>query len=297
MHKLMITIFLLFFSSSVHAADGHHSSTTVTTIQLTDSIYVLQGKGGNVGVLIGADGVLMIDGDYADMFDQVDAAVDALSQSEIKFMINTHWHGDHTDNNEKFGQEAVIVAHENVRKRLSTKQVVELFNMVSEPKPEHALPSITFEQSMSFHFNGQTIDIIHFPQSHTDGDSVIFFREANVVHVADLLFNGFYPFVDVGTGGSVENLINSVDELINMIPADAKIIPGHGPMATLDDLKAYHQMLVEVLAIVQERIADGKSLEEIQEMSLPESITSVWADGFLSTDVWLGIVYNSINNK
>ena len=295
MKKIILFLGLVLLSTAipVEGTDGEKGGPGVKTIPISDSIYVLQGKGGNIGVSVGEDGVLVVDGDYQEMITDIQAAIDALSESPIKFLINTHWHGDHTGGNEALGQEAMIVAHKNVRRRLSTRQVVELFNMVSEPKAKSGLPVITFDESVTLHFNNEEIDVIHYANAHTDGDGVVFFKGSNVVHLGDLFFNGMYPFIDLGSGGDVEGYMNTVESLIKRIPSDAVIIPGHGPVADLEDLKAFHRMLMDVTTIVKGYIQAGKSLEEVHKADLPKEITSVWGKGFLSTDVWLSIVYDS----
>jgi cyclase len=214
----------------------------------------------------------------------------------LRFILNTHWHGDHTGGNVVFGPEAPIIAHDNVRKRLATEQKLEVFKMTTPASPKEALPVITFDQSLSVHFNGEDIRAIHFPHGHTDGDSVIFFTNSNVVHLGDDFFAGRFPFVDLESGGSVEGLIKNIGELITKIPPTAKLIPGHGPISTLDDLKNYHRMLVQTTDIVRQKIAAGKTLDQIKTEGLPDE-WKPWGTGFIKTDLWIETIYKSISHR
>ena len=267
----------------------------IKTLEVAKSIYMLEGKGGNIGVSIGEDGILIVDDKFSHLVGKIRASLSKLSKGKLEFILNTHWHGDHTGGNEAFGGEATIIAHNNVRKRLSSKQTVKLFNMVSEPHPKVALPVITFDQSLSVHFNGEEIKLIHFSKGHTDGDSVIFFTESNVVHLGDHFFNGMYPFIDLDSGGNVEGFITNIEKLLTLIPKGAKIIPGHGPLADIGDLKDFHAMLLETSAIVTRAISQNKSLEEIQKEGFPEEIINKWSKGALTTEQWIEIIYRSFS--
>lgn len=257
---------------------------------------MLEGAGGNIGVSVGTDGILIVDDQFAPLADKIRASLKTLGQGKLRFILNTHWHGDHTGGNAAFGQETTIVAHDNVRKRMSTEQRSVFFNSTTPASPKEALPVITFDQSLTVHFNGEEIRAIHFPNGHTDGDSVIFFTASNVVHLGDDFFSGSFPFVDLDSGGSVEGLTKNVGELITKIPAGAKLIPGHGPISTIDDLKAYHRMLVETTTIVRDKIAVGKTLAQIKSEGLPPEWNS-WGTGFIKTDQWLELVYRSLTAK
>jgi Zn-dependent hydrolases, including glyoxylases len=256
---------------------------------------MLQGRGGNVGVSIGADGVLIVDDDFAQVAPKIAEALKTLAGTERpRFVLNTHWHGDHTGGNAFFGKDSLIIAHANVRRRMSVESVVR-GNKVP-PAPAEALPIITFEQSISIHFNGEEIRVIHLPNGHTDGDSMIFFTKSNVVHMGDQFFNGRFPFIDTDSGGSVQGLMKNIAEVIRQIPADAKIIPGHGSPATLDDLKAYNQMLIETVDAVQKGMIAGKTLEGLKKDGLPEKYKS-WGSGFINTDTWIETIYKSLSAK
>ena len=272
--------------------------TEVDIIPITDSIYMLKTNGSaNIGVCVGDDGVFMIDDKFASSADAIKTALAKISDKPLSYILNTHWHNDHTGGNEVFGKETVIIAHDNVRTRLSTRQELKVLNRIYEPKPEHALPVITFDSAMTFYFNGEQIKIEHFSPSHTDGDSVVFFTNSNVVHTGDLYFNGWYPFIDLNAYGSVQGMIASVNKLIGMLPSDVKIIPGHGPLSGLDDLKSFRDMLVTTSTIVKTAMDQGKSLDEIKAAGLPEEIDSVWGQAFLNADKWIELIYGSYTQE
>jgi glyoxylase-like metal-dependent hydrolase (beta-lactamase superfamily II) len=257
---------------------------------------MLQGSGGNIGVSVGPDGVLIVDDQFAPLADKIKAALKSLNEGRLKFILNTHWHGDHTGSNAVFGPEATIIAQTNVRKRLSTEQKSEFFKSTTPASPKEAWPVITFDNSLSVHFNGEEIRAIHFPQGHTDGDSIIFFTTSNVIHLGDDFFAGRFPFVDLESGGSVQGLTKNIADLIPKVPAGAKLIPGHGPISSVEDLKTYHHMLVTTTEIVRKRIAEKKTLDQVKAEGLPAEWQS-WGTGFIKTDLWLEIVYRSLTAK
>ncbi|HXQ72479.1 MAG TPA: MBL fold metallo-hydrolase [Pyrinomonadaceae bacterium] len=297
--KLALVALLLFVTIPVHKKHRQEpdwSKVQIKSTKIAGNVYMLEGAGGNIGVSVGPDGILIVDDQFAPLADKIRASLKTLGQGKLRFILNTHWHGDHTGSNAAFGPEATIVAHDNVRKRLSTEQRSEFFKSTTPASPKEALPVITFDQSLTVHFNGEEIRAIHFPNGHTDGDSVIFFTTSNVVHLGDDFFAGRFPFVDLESGGSVEGLTKNIGELITKIPADAKLIPGHGPISTLDDLKAYHRMLVETTTIVRDKIAAKKTLDQIKSEGLPAEWNS-WGTGFIKTDLWLEIVYRSLTAK
>lgn len=250
--------------------------------------------GGNIGVSVGEDGILIVDDKLAPLADKIRAALKEVGSGQLQFILNTHFHGDHTGSNLVFGPEATIIAHTNVRKRLMNEQTV--LGRKRPPLPKQAWPVITFDDSVSVHFNGEEIKAIHFPAGHTDGDSVIFFTRSNVVHMGDELFAGRFPFVDLPNGGDVGGLIRNIEAVISQLPADVQIIPGHGPVSTLDDLKAYHRMLLETTEIVRQRMSVGKTLEEIKTEGLPEK-WKPWGAGYITTDSWLETLYESLSRN
>lgn len=295
---MIIGLFALCFTT-LSAHSGYNSDEAVQDVQvkttkLTDSIYLLQGRGGNIAALVGMEGILIVDDDYKAVSEKLRDALKDLGSATPKFILNTHWHGDHTEGNYMFGKDAVIVAHVNVRKRLLDPP--EIFGQKTPAYPIFALPIVTYTDTMSLNFDGEELKLVHFPAGHTDGDTVVFFTKSNVVHLGDDFFLNSFPFVDLVSGGSVQGLTNNVATLIKQIPSDAKIIPGHGGMGTLEDLKAFHQMLVDTSKIVQDEMKAKKSLAEIKKAGFPEKYKS-WGAGFIKSDSWAEIVYNSYSRK
>ena len=295
MKKFLLLTVVLVCAISAHAQTDF-SKVEIKATKVAGNVYMLQGSGGNIGVSVGDDGLLIVDDQFAPLADKIRAALKGLADKKLRFILNTHWHGDHTGGNVAFGPEATIIAHDNVRKRLATEQKSAVFNSTTPASPKEALPVITFNDSLSVHFNGEDIRAIHFPHGHTDGDSVIFFSAWNVVHLGDDFFAGRFPFVDLESGGSVEGLVKNIGELIGKIPADAKLIPGHGPISTLDDLKSYHRMLQQTTEIVRGKITAGKTLDQIKTEGLPAE-WAPWGTGFIKTDRWVETIYKSLTAK
>jgi cyclase len=287
---------IIFLCASHAHAQQDFSKVEIKVEKVAGNVYMLQGSGGNIGVSVGSDGILIVDDQYAPLADKIKAALKTLSEGKLKFVLNTHWHGDHTGGNVVFGPEAPVIAHDNVRKRLSTEQRMEAFKTTVPASPKEALPVITFGQSLTVHFNGEEIRVIHFPQGHTDGDSVIFFTGSNVVHMGDDFFAGRFPFVDLGSGGTVEGLAKNIGEILGKLPTGVKLIPGHGPISTADDLKLYHRMLVETTGVVRKKMAAGKTLAQIRTEGLPEE-WKPWGTGFIKTDVWIETIHTSLSKK
>ena len=275
-------------------AQQDFSKVEMKVVPVSGNIYMLQGAGGNIGVSAGPDGILIVDDQYAPLAEKIRAALKGINPGKLKFVVNTHWHGDHTGGNATFGPEAPVIAQENVRKRLSTEQ--HPMGETVPASPAEALPVITFENAVSVHFNGEEIRVIHYPHGHTDGDSVIFFTKSNVVHMGDDFFLGRFPFVDLSSGGSVQGMTENVGKVLAKIPADAKVIPGHGNLSNVEGLKAYHDMLVQTTAIVQKQIKAGKTLEQIQATGLPDQWKE-WGSGFIKTNLWIETIYNSLTKK
>lgn len=272
------------------AAQTDFSEVEIEATHVAGNVYRLEGAGGSMGVSVGPDGLLLVDDQFASLAGKIKAALGKLGEGKLEFVLNTHWHGDHTGGNTTFGQIAPIIAHDNVRRRLSTTQ--EVRGRAVEPLPPEGLPVITFEDSVKIHFNGEEIRVVHLPHAHTDGDSVVFFTGSGVVHMGDILFSGRFPFVDLEAGGSVAGLITAIEDLLPRIPEEAKIIAGHGPLSTKKDLESYLDMLVKTTAIIRERMAAGQSLEKIQETGLPEE-WAAWSWRFIDTATWIEIVYKS----
>lgn len=244
------------------------------------SVYMLEGAGGNIGVSVGPDGTLVIDDQFAPLAPRIMAAIEAIDGDHPRVVINTHYHGDHTGSNAFFGEKAVIVAHDNVRVRL-----------LNEDLPRSALPIVTFDDRVRMHFNDDEIDIVHLPRGHTDGDSIVWFKSANVVHMGDHFFAGAFPYVDVDAGGTVDGLVANIERVISQIPADARIIPGHGALGTVVDLG----LAVDTIRMTQERVrqavADG-TINELVETGFGAELES-WGAGFIDAERWIGIVQAS----
>ena len=289
---------LLASSVFAHGDNSHFANkqdVTVRTTKITGNVYLLQGRGGNVGAINGPEGILIIDDDYKAVSEKLRDALKELGSPTPRYILNTHWHGDHTEGNDLFGKAgSVIIAHTNVRKRLLDPPVI--FGQKTPPYVSHALPLMTYTQSMSMHLNGEEIKLVHYPNGHTDGDTVVFFVKANVVHFGDHFFVNRFPFVDLDSGGNVQGLINNIAAMIATIPADAKLIPGHGPLATMDDLKAYHRLLVESTTLIQDQMKAGKTLEQITEAGLPAKFSEA-GSGFIKTPMWIQIVHRSYSMK
>jgi len=294
--KTILALVMLLTLSVLAVAQDDFSKVEIKATKISGNVYMLEGAGGNIGVSVGTDGILIVDDQFAPLAEKIRAALKTLGDGKLKFILNTHWHGDHTGGNAQFGREAPIIAHDNVRKRLSTEQRSELFKQTTPASPKEALPVITFDQSLSVHFNGEEIRVIHFPHGHTDGDSVIFFTTSNVVHLGDDFFAGRFPFVDLESGGSVQGLTKNIADIIPKIPTGAKLIPGHGAISTVDDLKVYHRMLVETTAYVEQKMAAKKSLDQIKKEGLPAEWKS-WGEGFIKTDAWIELLYRSLSMK
>jgi cyclase len=292
--RALLTALLMCSYPLVSPAQTDFSKVEIKATKVAGNIYMLEGAGGNIGVSVGHDGILIVDDQFAPLADKIKAALKTLGDGKLKFILNTHWHGDHTGGNAAFGSEAPIIAQTNVRKRLSEGATI--LGQEVKPAPKEALPVITFDQSLSVHFNDEEIRVIHFPHGHTDGDSVIFFTNSNVVHMGDDFFSGRFPFVDLVSGGDVEGVTKNVGDIIGRLPAGVKIIPGHGPISTIDDLKLYHRMLLETTEVVRKKMAAGKPLDQIKAEGLPEEWKS-WGTGFIKTDAWIEIVYKSLAAK
>jgi cyclase len=304
MRKLAATLAALcLYAAHTGAHGGGHghldpqddlSKVEIKTTKVAGNVYMLEGAGGNIGVSAGADGVLIVDDQFAPLAEKIRAAFKPLGTGRLRFVLNTHYHGDHTGSNAAFGAEAPIVAHANVRKRLASGARV--LGQEVKPAPKEALPVITYDTTVSVHFNGEEIRVVHYPAGHTDGDSVVFFTASNVIHMGDDFFAGRFPFVDVDNGGSVEGLARNVADIVSKAPAGVKIIPGHGPLSTVEDLRAFHAMLTETTEIVRARLRSGRTLEQAKAEGLPDKWKD-WGAGFIKTQDWIELVYRSLQKN
>jgi glyoxylase-like metal-dependent hydrolase (beta-lactamase superfamily II) len=252
--------------------------------KVADGIHVIRGRGGNIGVSVGDDGVFMIDDQFAPVTDKLRELIAGVSDKPIRFLLNTHFHGDHTGGNENLGSAGVtIFAHDNVRARL-----------LSQGASKAALPVVTFNDTTTFHMNGQTIHVFYAPGAHTDGDTMIHFREANVIHMSDTYFNGFYPFIDVRSGGSLEGTLAAVEAVLALANESTTIIPGHGPVSNRAELIAYRDMLIGARAGIAPMIADGKSVEEVVAAKPTAALDAKWGGGFLNPERFVRIIYAAL---
>jgi cyclase len=268
-------------------AQQDFSRVQIKSTRVAGNVHMLEGQGGNIGVSTGPDGLLIVDDQFAPLAEKIDAALQKLEAGgPLKFVLNTHWHGDHTGGNAFFGRKGSIIAHANVRKRLAGKS----------DTPKEALPVITQEEGLSVHFNGEEIRMVPFGPGHTDGDSMIHFTKSGVVHMGDQFFNGRFPFIDLASGGSVEGYVKNVENALQKISDETQIIPGHGPLATKKDLKAFHEMLIETTGIIRKAIAEGKSLEQVKAAGFPEKYKE-WGTGFINHSRYIEIVYNNLKGK
>jgi cyclase len=286
---------LWILASTASAEDKQDfSKVQIKATKVAGQVYVIEDataefSGGNVGVSVGPDGIALIDDKFAPLAPKLEAALRTVSDKPVRFVINTHYHGDHTDGNAVFGQKSTVIAHENTRKRMAASKD-------QPPIPPSALPVITFEDKLSVHLNGEDIRAIHVPSGHTDTDVVIFFTKSNVVHMGDDFFNGMFPFIDVDGGGSVKGMIANVQKLLEQIPADAKIIPGHGPIATTKELRAFLTMLQGTSAIVEAGIKAHKTADQLKKEKALAKFDS-WAHGFFKADDFIDLLYKDLSRK
>jgi cyclase len=297
MRKVFLAVIVFAFCCALFLlGQGQDFSKVEMKVQkVAGSVYMIQGAGGNIGASVGDDGIVMVDDEFLPLADKIEAALKGITDKPVKVVLNTHWHGDHTGGNPHFGEKAPIVAQENVRKRLITGGKTKFGE--TRPAEKSALPIITFEENVSVHLNGEDIKAIHFPNGHTDGDSVIFFTQSNVVHMGDDFFNGgMFPFIDIDSGGSVQGVIAGDEKVLAEVPDDVKIIPGHGPLATKDDLRKFVQVLKECSAAVEAGIKKGKTLDQLKQEKVLAKWDS-WGQSFIKTDVFIEILYDSLKNK
>ena len=275
------------------AAQRGFDDVTIKSTEVGDGVYMLEGAGGNLGLVTGADGAFLIDDQFAPLTEKITTAIAAVSDSPVEFVVNTHWHGDHTGGNENFGKSgAHIVAHENVRKRLATG--LKVGERDTPPAPAEALPVITFGHEVTFHWNGRKIEARHFENAHTDGDAIIFIDDGAIIHMGDVFMNGFFAYIDLDSGGNIEGYIAAHAAVLAEAPDNAVIIPGHGPLATKADLQRTHDMLVTVRDRVQALIDEGKDEEATVAANPLKDLEKDWANGFMSADRMTRIAYNSL---
>jgi glyoxylase-like metal-dependent hydrolase (beta-lactamase superfamily II) len=271
------------------------SKVELTAEKLSATTYMLTGAGGNIGVSVGEDSAFIVDDQFAPLTPRIQAAVAKLTPHPIRFVVNTHWHFDHTGGNENFGKAgAVIVAHENVRKRMSTEQFIEFLDLKVKMEPRIALPALTFTRDLTFHQNGDEIRIFHVENAHTDGDAIVHFRTSDVIHMGDTFFNNLYPFIDTSSGGTIDGVVAAADRVLALATDSTRIIPGHGPIASRADLRAYRDMLATVAARVREGVAAGRSLEDVIAFRPTAEFDARFGKGFLPPNRFVEMVYKNV---
>ncbi len=272
------------------------SKIEIKTERVAGNVYMLYGvggfAGGNIGVSVGEDGIVLVDDQFEPLVPKIESALEGITKLPVRFVLNTHFHGDHTHGNKVFGMKSVIIAHDNVRKRVAADDQFD--NKPGTRAPKHALPIVTFDQSVSVHLNGEEIRGIHVPAGHTDGDTIVHFTQSNVVHMGDDFFNGMFPFIDLEAGGSVRGYVAGIEKVLAGLPADVKVIPGHGKLATKADLEGYLAMLKDAVATVEKGIRDGKTLVQLQQAKALGKYEAQWGGGFMKTDVFTEQLYNGL---
>jgi glyoxylase-like metal-dependent hydrolase (beta-lactamase superfamily II) len=269
----------------------------IETIKVADGIYMLVGYGGNIGVSAGEDGILLVDTQFSELMEKIKSAIAEISKGPIRIVLNTNWHFDHAYGNEPLGKSgALIIAHENTRMRMTREQDYPDFNMNYPPFPEAALPAVTFKDSLTLHFNGEEVQVIHIENAHSDADIVIYFRKANVIHTGDLYFTALYPYIDVSHGGSIDGMIAAAERIIGMIDENTKIIPGHGPLSNREELTKYRDMLATVRDRIKSQIKEGKTLEEVLA-SKPTADFDKEEIKAIPPEMFVKIIYNDLAKK
>jgi cyclase len=274
------------------------SKVQIKVTKVAGNIYMLEGAGGNIAASVGDDGIVIVDDQYAPLAEKIRAALKGITDQPLRFIINTHYHFDHTGGNLPL-HDATIIAHDNVRKRLMSATVVGnggSVKMEQPASPKEALPVITFQHDVTLHVNGEDIRALHAPSGHTDGDSLVFFPKSNVLHTGDDFVTYGFPFVDINAGGSTKGMIAALEAAIAQVPADVKIIPGHGPVSKVDDVRAFITMVKDTRAAVEKALKAGKTLEQLKQ----EKVLAPWqkySGQFISTDMFIETLYNELTGK
>jgi cyclase len=299
----LLAAVMLLSSAAWAQQDQDFSKVEIKATKVSGNIYMLDGAGGNIGASVGEDGIVIVDDQFAPLADKIQAALKNLGITDkpVRFVINTHYHGDHTGGNVPFNNSgSTLIAHDNVRKRLETGGTAGnggSIKMDVKPAEKAALPIITFEHDVTVHLNGEDIRALHFPSGHTDGDSIIFFPKNNVVHMGDDFVRYGFPFIDVASGGSVQGMISAMEKATAQLPPDVKVIPGHGALSNLDDVRAFTKMLKDTSAVVQKALDAHKTLEQMKQEKILEPWREKWAPekAFINADAFIETLYNSLS--
>jgi len=297
--RRLLVLACLSLAGPALAQDQNFDKVEMKVTPVRGSVYVLQGAGGNIGASIGEDGIVLVDDEFAPLVEKIKAALAGITKKPVRFVINTHYHGDHTGGNALLQQDSPVIAQDNVRRRLAsggTGGNLSSLHFDNPPAAAAALPILTFEHDVTVHLNGEDVRALHVPSGHTDGDAVIFFPKSNVVHMGDDFVTYGFPFVDLAAGGSVKGLIAGVETVIAQLPADVKVIPGHGAVATLDDVRRYVAMLKDTRAAVEKALAKGQTLEQMKASGLLDAWKSHSGD-FVTTGTWLETLVNELTGR
>jgi cyclase len=292
----------LFSGGVAMGQEQDFSKVPIKVTKVSGNIYMLEGAGGNIAASVGEDGIVIVDDQFAPLADKIQAALKDLKITDqpVRFVINTHYHGDHTGGNVPFATAgSTVIAHDNVRKRLETGGTAGnggSLKMEAKPAPKAALPVITFDHDVTVHLNGEDIRALHFPAGHTDGDAIIFFPKNNVVHMGDDFVRYGFPFIDVASGGSVQGMVAAMEKVSAELPADVKVIPGHGDLSNLDDVRNYVKMLKETTAVVQKALDEHKTLQQMKDEKILEPWKK-WSGDFINTDQFIETLYNSLTGS
>jgi cyclase len=299
MKKLLLTASLLLPGVALAQLDpAALAKVPVKPLPVAGNVTMLEGAGGNIGVSAGPDGILIVDDQFAPLVPKIREALGKLAKGKDKkpaYVLNTHWHFDHTGGNADLGRDGTLIAHKHVRTRLMTG-MDNVAGMKVPPAPKEALPVITYDQGLSLFFNGEEIQVTHLPGGHTDGDSIVYFTGSNVLHMGDLFTGDKYPFIDLASGGSLEGYLRNVEQVLQTLPAGVKLIPGHGAISGREQLETFAGMLRDTVALVKGKIAAGKTLEQVKAEGMPEKYKS-WGEGFLKPEQWLEIAYVSLSGQ
>jgi len=290
----------LWVALAVAQQEPDWSKVQIKVTKVSGNIYMLEGEGGNIAASVGEDGIVIVDDQFAPLADKIQVALKGLGITDkpVRFVINTHYHGDHAGGNVPFSQSgSTVIAQDNVRKRLESGGTAgngSSMKMDVKPAAKAALPIITFEHDVTVHLNGEDIRALHFPAGHTDGDSIIFFPKNNVVHMGDDFVRYGFPFIDVASGGSVQGMIAAMEKATAQLPVDVKVIPGHGQLSDLDDVREFVKMLKETSAVVEKALKQHKTLEQMKQGRILDPWAKRWNGDFVKTDAFIETLYNSM---